>query len=152
MAVGPSALVTGSGQVDADSNPVRRLTVGTSMSSPFALPFQAPPVRERTEAQIEAEFAADVAALEAHPQVMPDQAGVERAAPLQMSKGARAAATADGLSDDVIRSVIADPQEIEPDPAGEGRMRLRRGSVTVVVARDGTVLSVRGRQPRSRRT
>lgn len=122
------------------------------MSSPFALPFQAPPVRERTEAQIEAEFAAEVAALEADPQVVPSRPETDPPSPLQLSKGARAAAHADGLSEDAIRAVIAEPEEIEPDPAGEGRMRMRRGSVTVVVARDGTVLSVRERQRRPRRT
>jgi hypothetical protein len=121
------------------------------MSSAFSLPFQAPPERELTEAQIEADFVADVAALEANPQAMPDFDDTDRGTPLRMSKGARTGAAADGVSDDAIRAVIADPQEIEPDPAGNGRMRLRRGSLTIVVARDGAVLSVRDRKPRSRR-
>ncbi len=120
------------------------------MSSAFSLPFQAPPVRELTEAEVEAEFAADVAALEANPQVMPDVADSDGAPPLRLSKGARTGATADGVSDDAIRAVIADPQEVEPDPTGNGRMRMRRGSLTVVVARDGAVLSVRDRKPRRR--
>ena len=121
------------------------------MTSAFALSFQGPPVHERTIAEIEAEFAADVAALEAHPQVIPDFADPHGPAPLRMSKGARTGATADGVSDDAIRAVIADPTDIEPDPAGNGRMRMRRGSLTVVVARDGAVLSVRDRKPRGRR-
>lgn len=117
------------------------------MSSAFALPFQAPPVRELTAAEI----AADVAELEAHPQDLPDFADFAEPggpAPLRMSKGARTGAAADGVSDEAIRAVIADPQEIEPDPADNGRMRLRRGTLTVVVARDGAILSVRDRKPR----
>ncbi len=122
------------------------------MSSAFALPFQAPPEREITEAQAAADFDAEVAGLEAHPQEQPDRPGQDgRAAPLRMTKGASAAAAADGVGEDEIRAVIADPQEIEPDPAGNGRMRLRRGTLTVVVARDGAVLSVRSRKPRKRR-
>lgn len=122
------------------------------MSSAFALPFQAPPTPEVTEAQAAADFEAEVAELEANPQVQPDLPDQhDRSAPLRMTKGASAAAAADGVSEDAIRTVIADPQEIEPDPAGNGRMRLRRGTLTVVVARDGAVLSVRDRKPRRRR-
>lgn len=121
------------------------------MSSAFALPFQGPPVREVSDEEAAADFEAEVAALEAHPQPHPDVPDSDGAAPLRMTKGATAAAAADGVTDDDIRTVIADPQEIEPDPAGNGRMRLRRGSLTVVVARDGAVLSVRDRKPRSRR-
>jgi hypothetical protein len=122
------------------------------MSSAFSLPFQGPPVRELTEAEVEADFAADIAALEANPQVMPDFDANDGKAPLQLSKGARTGAQADGVSDDAIRDVIANPQEIEPDPNGNGRMRLRKGSITIVVARDGAVLSVRDRKPRNRRS
>jgi hypothetical protein len=123
------------------------------MTSAFSLPFQAPPVRELTDVEIEAVFAADVAALEANPQAMPgfDDDDEHGAPPLQLSKGARTGANADGVSDAAIRAVIADPQQVEPDPSGNGRMRLRRGSITIVVARDGAVLSVRDRKPRGRR-
>jgi hypothetical protein len=121
------------------------------MSSAFALNFQGPPIVALTPAQIEADFAADVAALEANPQAMPDFDDADGLAPLRMSKGAKTGAAADGVSDEAIRAVIADPQEIEPDPAGNGRMRLRSGSLTVIVARDGAVLSVRDRKPRNRR-
>ena len=122
------------------------------MTSPFTLTFQAPPVRELSDAQIEADFAADVAALEAHPQALPDVEVADDLAPLRMSNGARSAAAADGVSEDAIRTVIAAPHEIQPDTTGNGRMRLRRGSLTVVVARDGTVLSIRDRKPRTRRS
>ncbi len=129
-----------------------RLMARTQMSSAFALPFQGPPVRQLTDAEVAADFEAEVAAYEANPQDLPDFADPDGPAPLRMSKGARAAATSDGVSDEAIRAVVADPDEIEPDPAGNGRMRLRRGTLTVVVARDGAVLSVRDRKPRRRRT
>jgi len=120
------------------------------MTAAFALPFQAPPVRELTEAQAAAAFDAEVAAFEAHPQDPPDQSDPDSPPPLRMTKGARAAATADRISDDTIRAAIADPDQVEPDPAGSGRMRLSRGTLRVVLARDGAVLSVRDRQPRRR--
>jgi hypothetical protein len=120
------------------------------MTAAFALPFQAPPVREPTEEETIAAFDAEVAALEAHPQDLRGLGDTESPAPLQMSKGARATATADGISEDKIRAAIADPDEIEPDPAGNGRMRLRRGTLRVVLARDGAVLSVRDRRSRTR--
>lgn len=122
------------------------------MTPAFTLTFQAPPVTEFSDAQIEADFAADVAALEAHPQALPDVDVTDDLAPLRMSKGARTAAAADGVSEGAIRTVIAAPDEIEPDATGNGRMRLRRGSLTVVVARDGAILSVRDRKPHARRS
>jgi hypothetical protein len=120
------------------------------MSSAFSLPFQGPPVRQPTDAEVAAAYDAEVAAFEAAPLGMPYPADSDGPAPLQMSKGARTAAAADGISDEAIRAAIADPDEVEPDPAGDGRMRLRRGTLRVVVARDGAVLSVRDRKPRRR--
>ena len=120
------------------------------MNSAFALPFQGPPIRQQTDAEIAADFEADVAAAEAHPQDMAHLADPDSPAPLRMSKGAKAAATADGISEAAIREAIADPDELEPDPAGDGRMRLRRGTMRVVLARDGAVLSVRDRKSRRR--
>ena len=121
------------------------------MSSAFALPFQGPPIRQQTDAEIAADFEAEVAAYEANPQAIPALSDPDSAAPLRMSKGARAAANADGITEDAIRAAIADPDEVEPDPAGDGRMRLRRGSLRIVLARDGAVLSVRDRRPRTKR-
>ena len=121
------------------------------MSSAFALPFQGPPIRQQTDAEIAADFEAEVAAYEAHPQDIPSLSDPDSPAPLRMSKGAKAAATADGISEDAIRAAIADPDEVEPDPNGDGRMRLRRGSLRIVLARDGAVLSVRDRRPRNKR-
>jgi hypothetical protein len=121
------------------------------MNSAFALSFQGPPIRQQTDAEIAADFEADVAAAEAHPQDIPHLADPESPAPLRMSKGAKAAAAADGITEAAIREAVADPDELEPDPAGDGRMRLRRGTLRVVVARDGAVLSVRDRKRPSRR-
>jgi hypothetical protein len=120
------------------------------MSSAFHLSFQAPPVPQQTDAEIEAAFDAEVAAFEANPQTIPDREDHSGPAPLRMSKGAKAVAAADGITDDAIRAAIAEPDEVEPDPAGDGRMRLRRGSLRIVVARDGAVLSVRGGKNRRR--
>jgi hypothetical protein len=120
------------------------------MNSAFALPFQGPPIRQQTDAEIAADFEADVAAAEAHPQDLARLADPDAPAQLRMSKGARAAAAADGISEAAIREAVADPDELEPDPAGDGRMRLRRGTLRVVLARDGAILSVRDRKPRKR--
>jgi len=120
------------------------------MTAALALPFQAPPLRELTEAETAAAFDAEVAEFEAHPQDPPDLADPDSPTPLRMTKSARTAATADNVSLDAIRTAIAQPDEIEPDPTGGGRMRLRRGTLRVVLARDGAVLSVRDRTSRRR--
>jgi hypothetical protein len=120
------------------------------MTAAFALPFQAPPTRQLTEAEMAAAFDAEVAEFEAHPQDLPDLVEPDSPVLLRMTKGARAAATADGISDDAIRTAIAEPDVVEPDPAGNGRMRLRHGTLKVVLGRDGAVLSVRDRKPHRR--
>jgi hypothetical protein len=120
------------------------------MTAALALPFLAPPERHLTDAETAAAFDVEVAEFEAHPQLMLDAEDPDRPAQLRMTRGAKAAAAADGVSDDAIRAVIAGPDEIEPDPAGEGRMRLQRGTLRIVLARDGAVLSVRERKPRRR--
>ena len=120
------------------------------MSSAFSLPFQGPPVHEPTDAEVAAAYDAEVTAYEQNPQGLPFEADGNDPAPLRMSKGARTAAAADGIAEDAIRAAIADPDEVEPDPSGDGRMRLRRGTLRVVVARDGAVLSVRDRKGRRR--
>lgn len=122
------------------------------MSSAFSLPFQGPPIRQLTNEEIAANFEAEVAALEAHPQDIPHLANPDSPMPLRMSRGAKAAAAADGVTDDAIRAAIAEPDEVEPDEAGDGRMRLRHGTLRIVVARDGAVLSVRDRKRQGRRS
>jgi hypothetical protein len=120
------------------------------MNSAFSLPFQGPPIHQKTDAEVAADFAAEVAAFESHPQDIPDLADPDSPAPLRMSKGAKAAASGDGTTEDEIRTAIAEPDEVEPTE--DGRMRLRRGTLHLVVARDGAVLSVRHRKGRGRRS
>lgn len=118
------------------------------MSSAFDLPFTQPAYREPTaEERARAE---EDAVRDERPPAYADHHDDDAGEPLKLSKGARAAAKADGISDDAIRRAIAEPDDIEPDPTGNGRMRVKRGSLTVVVARDGAVLSVRDRKGRRR--
>ena len=70
--------------------------------------------------------------------------------PLQLTDGTESAASAHGIGDDVIRTAIADLDEIEPNPAGCGRMRLRRRPLRVALVRDGALLSFRDRKPHHR--
>ncbi|CAB4849674.1 unannotated protein [freshwater metagenome] len=114
------------------------------MSTSFGLSFQPPAYAPRPESEIEAEFELDLNAPDIFP---PDSDG---APPLRMTKGARASTNADGITDQALRETIANPEDIEPDAAGQGRLRLRRGSMIVVVARDGMILSVRDRKGRRR--
>lgn len=120
------------------------------MSSAFELSFTPPAYREPSAAEVAADLAADEAEMAAHPTTYPGEPG-DDGEPLRMSKGARAAAKADGVTDEAIRQAIEEPDDLEPDPTGNGRMRLKRGSLTVVVAKDGAVLSVRDRKGRGRR-
>jgi hypothetical protein len=116
------------------------------MSSAFELPFTPPAYRDPTD---------EVAPAADDVPRAPRSAGrpadhADDVEPLRLSKGARAAANADGVTDEAIRQAIEEPDDLEPDPTGNGRMRLRRGTLTVVVAKDGAVLSVRDRKGRRR--
>lgn len=117
------------------------------MSSAFDLPFTQPAYREPT-AEESAAADADEIRDTGRPAYADDHD--DSGEPLRLSKGARAAAKADGITDEAIRRAIAEPDDLEPDPTGNGRMRVKRGSLTVVVARDGAVLSVRDRKGRRR--
>lgn len=119
------------------------------MSSAFELSFTPPAYREPSADEVAAALAADEAETATYPTSYPGEPG-DDGEPLRLSKGARAAATADGVSEDAIRRAIEEPDDLEPDPTGNGRMRLRRGTLTVVVAKDGAVLSVRDRKGRRR--
>ncbi|MFN8169858.1 MAG: hypothetical protein U0S36_13910 [Candidatus Nanopelagicales bacterium] len=120
------------------------------MSSAFDLPFTQPAYREPTPDEVAAaDRAADDELRDARPPAYADDHD-DSGEPLRLSKGARAAAKADGITDEAIRRAIAEPDDLEPDPTGNGRMRVKRGSLTVVVARDGAVLSVRDRKGRRR--
>ena len=120
------------------------------MSSAFDLSFTPPAYRQPSAEEIAADLAADDAAAAAYPASYPDEHDDVEGEPLRLSKGARAAAKADGISDAAIRQAIEEPDDLEPDPTGNGRMRVKRGTLTVVVARDGAVLSVRDRKGRRR--
>ena len=62
--------------------------------------------------------------------------------PLRMLRGARAAAAGMKISDDQIRAVLEDPQDVQPDPNQPTRTRLQRDGVTVTQGNDGMILRV----------
>jgi hypothetical protein len=62
--------------------------------------------------------------------------------PLRMLKGARAAAAGMKISDEQIRAVLEDPQDVQPDPNQPTRTRLQRDGVTVTRGNDGMILRV----------
>jgi hypothetical protein len=61
---------------------------------------------------------------------------------LRMLKGARDAARGMKISDDQIRSVLEDPQDVQPDPTRPDRTRLRRDGLVVTTGNDGMILRV----------
>lgn len=66
---------------------------------------------------------------------------------------ALAAARARGLVEaveSIVRSYEDDDQDLfeYPDPSGDGRVRVQRGSLAVAISADGTVLGFRTGQPR----
>ncbi len=65
---------------------------------------------------------------------------------LRMLKGARQAAAGMKISDDQIRAVIEDPQDVQPDPNQPHRTRMTRDGVTVTAGNDGMILRVTRRR------
>lgn len=65
---------------------------------------------------------------------------------LRMLKGARQAATGMKLSDDQIRAVLEDPQDVAPDPNQPHRTQLTRDGITVTTGQDGMILRVTRRR------
>ena len=61
---------------------------------------------------------------------------------LRMLKGARAAAAGMKISDDQIRAVLDDPQDVQPDPNQPQRTQLRRDGLVVTTGNDGMILRV----------
>lgn len=61
---------------------------------------------------------------------------------LRMLRGARQAAAGMKISDAQIRSVLEDPQDVQPDPQQPHRTRLTRDGVTVTTGNDGMILRV----------
>lgn len=83
------------------------------------------------------------------PEREPARSGPSRAAgagTLRMLKGARQAAAGMKLTDDQIRAVLADPQEVGPDPNQPHRTRLTRKGITVTTGQDGMILRVTRRR------
>ena len=68
--------------------------------------------------------------------------GAASSGPLRMLKGARAAAAGMKISDDQIRAVLEDPQDVQPDPNQPTRTRRQRDGVTVTTGNDGMILRV----------
>lgn len=65
---------------------------------------------------------------------------------LRMLKGAREAAAGMRISDDQIRAVLEDPQDVQPDAKRPERTHLRRDGVTVTTGADGMILRVTRRR------
>lgn len=65
---------------------------------------------------------------------------------LRMLKGARAAATGMHISDEEIRAVLEDPQDVQPDPNQPKRTQLRRGGLVITTGNDGMILRVARRR------
>ena len=126
-------------------------TNGTG-SGTTALVFQAPPVPAEVDPH-------EVDQPTHEPTYEPSSAGRERSArsggpggagngqpgagsALRMLKGARAAAAGMKISDDQIRAVLEDPQDVQPDPSQPTRTRLHRDGLTVTTGNDGMILRV----------
>jgi hypothetical protein len=75
-----------------------------------------------------------------------ESAAAGRGGPLRMLKGARAAASGMRISDDQIRAVLEDPQDVQPDPKQPHRTRLHRDGVVVTTGNDGMILRVTRRR------
>lgn len=65
---------------------------------------------------------------------------------LRMLKAARAAATGMKISDDQIRGVLEDPEDVQPDPRQPHRTRLFGRGITVTTGNDGMILRVTRRR------
>ena len=63
-----------------------------------------------------------------------------------MLKGARQAATGMRISDDEIRAVLSDPQDVQPDPKKPQRTVLSRDRLVVTTGHDGTIVRVARRR------
>jgi hypothetical protein len=65
---------------------------------------------------------------------------------LRMLKGARAAAMGMHISDDQIRAVLEDPEDVQPDANQPTRTQLRRDGLVVTTGNDGMILRVARRR------
>jgi hypothetical protein len=126
--------VTGPQEEDAMSNSSAGPAVGTT-----TLLFQAPPAP-----------AADSAIPDPAPgrpaRKHASGTSASAAGALRMLKGARAAAAGMKISDEQIRAVLEDPQDVQPDPKQPHRTRLSRQGITVTTGNDGMILRVTRRR------
>ena len=68
--------------------------------------------------------------------------GPAAATDLRMLRAAREAASGMGISDDKIRDVVENPDEVGPDERNPARMRLLGGGLEIIVGSDGMILRV----------
>lgn len=116
-------------------------TAGTT-SGTTALQFQAPPALPDDVDGDEAPV------LPNRPRGARPGRGAGGAGPseLRMLKAARAAATGMKISDDQIRGVLEDPEDVQPDPQQPHRTRLFGRGITVTTGNDGMILRVTRRR------
>ncbi|HEX7188436.1 MAG TPA: hypothetical protein VF423_09440 [Actinomycetes bacterium] len=108
-------------------------------STSTTLHFQAPPELPQDETDVTPEPAPS------YRSTTPPRGGETAPASggsLRMLKGARQAAAGMKISDDEIRAVLEDPQDVQPDPNQPHRTRLRRNGVIVTTGNDGMILRV----------
>lgn len=74
------------------------------------------------------------------------RAALNGAGDLRMLKGARAAAAGMNISDAQIRTVLEDPQDVQPDEKQPQRSQLSRGGIVVTIGNDGMILRVARRR------
>ena len=119
-------------------------TPDSNTAGPTTLVFQAPPTRPDDDL----DAMDDLADHQAPPT---DNRGgrsasasgpAGRPAELRMLKGARAAATGMQITDEQIRAVLDDPQDVQPDPKQPQRTQLRRDGLVVTTGNDGMILRV----------
>ncbi len=72
----------------------------------------------------------------------PSQSAQKPGSGLRMLKGAREAAAGMHITDEQIRAVLEDPQDVQQDPSRPDRTRLRRDGLTVTTGGDGMILRV----------
>lgn len=111
--------------------------------------FQAPPTRPGDDAADD-DHLDDAHPADRAPRRSPAR-GAGGSAPggptnVRMLKGARQAAAGMKISDDQIRAVLEDPQDVQPDPKQPHRTRLTRDGVTVTTGNDGMILRVTRRR------
>jgi hypothetical protein len=120
--------------------------VHTTPAGTTDLLFQAPPSPPDDDLDAAGTRPADHAPRRAAPDGARAQRPATRGANLRMLKGARQAAAGMKISDDQIRAVLDDPQDVQPDPTQPHRTRLTRDGVTVTMGNDGMILRVTRRR------